>query len=51
MMWPRTIVAALALWLASFLLLHAAGCSRTKENLEKRGIEFKSGKVMRVFRF
>lgn len=39
--------------LAVFLLL-VSGCTRTEEkieNLEKRGIEFKSGKVMRVFRF
>lgn len=32
-------------------LLQVAGCARTKENLDKRGIEFKSGKVMRTFRF
>lgn len=43
---------------AAFLLLaavwQAAGCARTEqevENLEKRWVEFKSGKVMRVFKF
>ena len=46
------------MWIAGavlvVLLLQLSGCTRTEEkidNLEKRGIEFKSGKVMRVFKF
>jgi hypothetical protein len=40
--------------LAIGLLLLAAqmaGCSGAQENFKKRGIEFRQGKVFRVFRF
>ena len=32
-------------------MVHVVGCATTVDRLKQRGVEFKSGKVMRVYRF
>ena len=33
------------------VMVHVAGCASTVDGLKQRGVEFHSGKMMRVYRF